>query len=255
MAIPQSFLYERYEARYEFLRGRGGRKIDFRASKAWMYVLFAGFAFGYCGCFDNEIITAFVPETTLLRLLRDEGLRNMISHATDGLMPTFKELNIPPRPATAYMLYSACTFIEKMGDRLKILNEVLSRANPLIEMDRVAGFRSFTLVERISMDFGPLLKGLSMLSERSITWIRSKARRALVGFRGAPQHFGDYATLTTMLFQVLTGSRDPTELCYYALRVVAEHEIEGLKTEEEKSRRLVREGKIVRKLLRELVLL
>ena len=92
MAIPQSFLYERYKARYEFLRGRGGGKIDFRASKAWMYVLFAGFAFGYCGCFDNEIIIAFLPEVTLLRLLGDEGLRNMLAQATDGLIPTFKEL-------------------------------------------------------------------------------------------------------------------------------------------------------------------
>jgi len=253
MAMPQPFLYERYQASYEFLRGRGGEKIEFKASRAWMYLLFAGFAVGYCGNFDNELVIAFIPESTLARMFKDEGFWNMMAGG-EGLLPTFRELNLPPRPATAYMLYFACTFAEKMWTKWHIIDEVLKRERPIIELDRVARSpQAFTLVERISLDLGSLLHGISKLSEESIGWIRRKARKTLVGFRGAPQHFGDYAMLTAMIFQVLTGSRDPTDLCYYALRVVAEHEAEQLKTQEEKVRGFIAEGRRIRRLLRELV--
>jgi len=228
ISLPQPFLYERYQARYEFLRGRGGEKIDFRATRAWLYLLFAGFATGYCGFFrqPDELVIAFVPEPTLASVLENESTRKLILEE-GGLFPIMRRLARPPRPAVAYMLYVACEFALNLKFTWDFVKSTIAQASALLEMDRVSFTgQAFTLIEHISLDFSPLLNALAMLRESSIRWIRDKCRRALIGSRGATEHYGDYARLVTLLFQALMGAADPIDACYYALREVAEHEVE-----------------------------
>ena len=258
--FPQPFLYERYQARYEFLRGRGGGKIDFRATKAWMHFLLAGFAAGYCGFFrqPDELVVAFIPEATLASVLENEGARKLILEE-GGLFPVVRRLALPPRPAIAYMLYVACEFALTTSLTRDFIRNMVAQVSSLLEVDRISlAGQVFTLVERVSMDFSPLLNALATLHESSIRWIRGKCHRALIGSRGVTEHYGDYAKLTTLLFQALMGAADPIGVCYYALREIAEHEAEeearraGARAMHVRLEKLRDEGKKVRFLLRDL---
>jgi len=254
LPLPQPFLYERYQAKYEFLRGRSGDEIKFKATRAWLYVLFAGFAFGYCGNHitgkSGELVIAVVPEPTLSQVLADEGARSLIIR--DGLLPTVRRLGLPPRPAIAYMLYVACEVIKALGPQAMDLELLYRIPTALLEMDRVssaATAQAFTLIERISMDFAPLLRELARLDTELIEWIQGKCRKAIVGREGATSYYSDYVRLSIAIFQALSGALDPADLCYYALRVVAEHETKELDLAA-RLRKLRSEGQLVSKLLR-----
>ena len=256
LSLPQPFLYERYQAKYEFLRGRSGDEIKFKATRAWLYVLFTGFAFGYCGNHitgkSGELVIAVVPEPTLSQVLADEGARSLIIR--DGLLPTVRRLGLPPRPAIAYMLYVACEVIKALGPQAMDLELLYRIPTALLEMDRVssaATAQAFTLIERISMDFAPLLRELARLDTELIEWIQRKCRKAIVGREGATSYYSDYVRLSIAIFQALSGALDPADLCYYALRVVAEHEAERLDLAA-RLRKLRSEGWLVSKLLRSL---
>mgnify|MGYP000400856163 CR=1 FL=1 len=253
ISLPMPLLYERYQAKYEFLRGRSGSEMKFKGAKAWLYLLLAGFALGYCGNYitgvgrASELAIVIVPELTLSYVLADEGARSLIIRA--GLLPMMRELNRPPRPAVAYMLYVACEFVARIKGQADILKQIYRVPTALLEMDRVSFTgQTFTLLERISMDFGPLLRSLARLDEDVITWIRDKCHKAIVGFRGTTEHYGDYVRLATAVFQALSGALDPADLCYYALRVVAEHETKDLDPAT-RLKKLRREGWAVRRLL------
>ena len=256
ISLPQPFLYERYQAKYEFLRGRSGGEIEFKATRAWLYVLFAGFAFGYCGNHitdkKGEFVIAAVPEPTLSQVLADEGVRSFIIR--DGLLPTIRRLGLPPRPAIAYMLYATCEVIKALGPEAMDLELLYRIPTALIEMDRVSfdvPIKGFRLIERISMDFAPLLRELARLDTELIEWIQRKCRKAIVGREGATSYYSDYVRLSIAIFQALSGALDPADLCYYALRVVAEHEAERLDLAA-RLRKLRSEGWLVSKLLRSL---
>ena len=256
ISLPMPLLYERYQAKYEFLRGRSGGEMKFKGTRTWLYVLLAGFALGYCGNYitgvgrASELAIAVVPELALSYVLADEGAKSLIVRA--GLLPMIRKLNRPPRPAIAYMLYAACEFIAQIKDQADILEQVYRVPTALLEMDRVSFTgQTFTLLERINMDFAPLLRALAGLDKRVITWIRDKCHKAIVGFRGTTEHYGDYVRLATAIFQALSGALDPADLCYYALRVVAEHETRNLDPAA-RLKKLESEGRTVRKLLEKL---
>ena len=233
LSLPQPFLYERYQAKYQFLRGRSGDEMKFRATKAWLYVLFAGFALGYCGNYitgagrGSELVIATVPELTLSQVLADAGARSLIIR--EGLFPVIRRLRCPPRPAIPYMLYASCELLKALGPQARELETIYEISTALLAMDRVSFTgQAFALIERVNMDFGPILRALARLDTKLIDWIQEKCRKAIVGRGGATEHYSDYVRLSIAIFQALSGALDPTDLCYYALRVVAEHETEGL---------------------------
>ena len=226
LALPMEILHERYEAKYEFLKGRGGRKIKFRGSHAWLYVLLSGFALGYGGFYGNEILQVYLSEN----LLAEENLSILkILVAQGSVMDIITTLRTPPRPKIPYLLYVTCKVLRMLREK-GLINEFL-KGKAVLEMDRIMVGRAVSLVEKMVLDLTSLLEKLNRIEEKVgyrgrslLSWISNKARKTIDLLRWGGPGYNAYAKLMTELYSVLQGSGDPLNLCYYALREVAEFE-------------------------------
>ncbi|MHA1594229.1 MAG: hypothetical protein ACTSXX_05735 [Candidatus Baldrarchaeia archaeon] len=250
LAVPQIMLFERFESRYEFPRGRGGGPIEVRASIPWILVLLAGFAVGYAGAYEDEALIYYITEDILRRVCEDKYFRDFLL-SQGGLIPLLTRLNVPPRPKIAYVIYTTCHVLNKMRQQSDFLRFLLE--TPLIlEIDRIRGWKAFTLLERFSIDMHPLLRRLSELPDKVVTWLENKAKRTLFAlvYGGTAAEYSHYINFITLAYEVLTGAEDPTALAYYAMRVLAEKEAEKRKDEEEKLRYLMQESYYVKEFLK-----
>jgi len=231
-ALPMEILYERYEAKYEFLKGRGGRKIKFRGSRAWLYILLSGFALGYGGIYGNEMLQVYLSEDILskenievIKLLIGEG----------GVIDIITTLRVPPRPVIPYFLYITCEVLKIFREKGLISN--LLKGPSIIQIDRVSVGRAISLIEKLVLDLSPFLERLNKLEElyehkkikRSpLKWISNKARRTITLLWQGNPGYGAYSKLMIEIYNILQGASEPIDLCYYALREVAEFEVAKL---------------------------
>ncbi len=239
-ALPQFFLVERTEASSEFLRGRGGMKINVKASKGWLLLFFMGFACSYAGYWDNVAVLVHAPWPLLLRIHDKEGLASILDNGY-GILPAMTRLKVPAYPKSAYHILSSVELLltAKQSER-ELIQRMLKSPLP-IEVDRIEYRRTtYAHIERFSIDHSIMLSKLNKLSEKTLTWFSRISRKVIYGLRTGRIE-SEYLNFVERLYSMLTGAGDPIDTIYRANRIILELEINSeisrVKSPEEKARK------------------
>ena len=225
LALPLEVFYERYQSRYEFPKGRGGKPFDVRLSPAWFTILMAGLALSYINSFGAEYVLAFVTEDTFARVVRDPTARAIIYGSRYGILSILRDRNVPPRPHIPFVLYISSEIVKEVRDNVELLKELIN-IKPTLEIDRVNRTgKSFTLQERLSLDVSPFLEKMLKLDTDVLEWISRNARKCIYSL-GTGAVYGKYVTLSNKIYEALIGVGDPEEAAIYAMRSIAEYEAE-----------------------------
>lgn len=225
-ALIQPFAVERYERGYEFLRGMGGRKIIIRLSRPWLLLMLAGFAYSYGGFIDNDVLLVHIDESVFAEACMNKGISE-IYYSPGGLIENITKLGVPTDPKAAFLLLIACESIlalRKMaiGD----MTALIKRLPLVIDRIRATG-RAYSLIERMSAELYPIMRNLFELTEDTINWIRRITTSALIAHHKRLDQKGIFDSLALKLYEALSGVADPIDVAYYAVRVVAEKEIDA----------------------------